>query len=87
VLPHPSVFNETEYKVAGGIKGWRDQQGCYIYREGRLVNFGDWFGLFTKDSFSELVRIKIDFTNDADDDWKIDIKKSSVALPEDAKEN
>lgn len=87
VLPHPSAFNETEYKKAGGIKGWRDQQGFYIYREGRLVNFGDWFGLFTKDNFSELVRIRIDFTNEADEDWKIDIKKSSISIPEDAKEN
>ncbi|MFC7686252.1 ATP-binding protein [Ureibacillus sp. GCM10028918] len=87
VLPHPSSFTETEYKKASGIKGWRDQQGFYIYREGRLVNFGDWFGIFTKDYFSELVRIKIDFTNDADDDWKIDIKKSSISVPEDAKEN
>lgn len=87
VLPHPSTFNEADYKTAGGIKGWRDQQGFYIYREGRLVNFGDWFGLFTKDNFSELVRIKIDFCNDGDDDWKIDIKKSSIAVPEDAKEN
>lgn len=87
VLPHPSSFMETEYKKASGIKGWRDQQGFYIYREGRLVNFGDWFGMFTKDYFSELVRIKIDFTNDADDDWKIDIKKSSISIPEDAKEN
>ncbi|MER1959214.1 MAG: ATP-binding protein [Solibacillus sp.] len=87
VLPHPSTFNEVDYKTAGGVKGWRDQQGFYIYREGRLVNFGDWFGLFTKDNFSELVRIKIDFSNDADDDWKIDIKKSSISVPEDAKEN
>lgn len=87
VLPHPSSFNEADYKTAGGVKGWRDQQGFYIYREGRLVNFGDWFGLFTKDNFSELVRIKIDFSNDADDDWKIDIKKSSIAVPEDAKNN
>lgn len=87
VLPHPSAFNETKYKEAAGVKGWRDQQGFYIYREGRLVNFGDWFGMFTKDNFSELVRIKIDFTNDADEDWKIDIKKSSISVPEDAKEN
>ena len=84
VLPHPSVFNEMEYKLAGGSKGWRDQQGFYIYREGRLVNFGDWFGLFPKDSFSELVRIKIDFTNAADDDWKIDVKKTSISVPDDA---
>lgn len=27
VLPHPSTFNQTEYKNAGGIKGWREQQG------------------------------------------------------------
>lgn len=87
VLPHPSAFNETEYKEASGFKGWRDQQGFYIYREGRLVNFGDWFGMFTKDNFSELVRIKIDFTNDGDEDWKIDIKKSSISIPEDAKKN
>lgn len=87
VLPHPSSFIETEYKKAAGIKGWRDQQGFYIYREGRLVNFGDWFGMFTKDYFSELVRIKIDFTNDGDDDWKIDVKKSSISIPEDAKDN
>lgn len=87
VLPHPSAFNETDYEKAGGIKGWRDQQGFYIYREGRLVNFGDWFSLFTKDNFSELVRIRIDFTNEADEDWKIDIKKSSISIPEDAKEN
>lgn len=87
VLPHPSNFNEEAYKMAGGVKGWRDQQGFYIYREGRLVNYGDWFSLFTKDNFSELVRLKLDFTNDADDDWKIDIKKSSISVPEDAKEN
>lgn len=87
VLPHPSAFNEIEFKEAAGLKGWRDQQGFYIYREGRLVNYGDWFGIFSKDNFSELVRIKVDFTNDADDDWKIDVKKSSIAIPEDAKEN
>ena len=87
VLPHPTAFNEEDYKMAGGVKGWRDQQGFYIYREGRLVNYGDWLGLFTKDNFSELVRIKIDFSNEADEDWKIDIKKSSISIPEDAKEN
>lgn len=87
VLPHPSSFNESQYKASAGPKGWRDQQGFYIYRENRLVNFGEWFGLFTKDVASELVRIKVDFLNNADDDWKIDIKKSSISLPEDAKED
>lgn len=87
VLPHPSSFNQVEYKYAGGIKGWRDQQGFYIYRENRMVSFGDWFGMFPKDVSSELVRIKIDFSNKADEDWKIDVKKSTIAIPDEAKED
>ncbi|HDR8187507.1 ATP-binding protein [Bacillus anthracis] len=87
VLPHPSTFNQLDYKSAGGIKGWRDQQGFYIYREGRMVSFGDWFGMFSKDIPSELVRIKIEFSNAADDDWKIDVKKSTVSVPDEVKED
>jgi hypothetical protein len=86
VLPHPSTFNKKEHREAGGIKGWRDHQGFYIYREDRLVSYGDWFGLFTKDAISELVRIKVDFTNEADEEWKLDVKKSTVTIPEDIKE-
>ncbi|MDW2885766.1 ATP-binding protein [Exiguobacterium artemiae] len=86
VLPHPSTFNRKDYKKAAGIKGWRDQQGFYIYRENRLVSYGDWFGLFSKDAISELVRIKIEFTNESDEEWKLDIKKSTVNIPEDIKE-
>ncbi|WP_226087641.1 ATP-binding protein [Mesobacillus sp. S13] len=87
VLPHPSTFNMLDYKNAGGIKGWRDQQGFYIYRENRMVSYGDWFGMFSKDIPSELVRIKVEFTNAADDDWKIDVKKSSISVPDEAKED
>jgi hypothetical protein len=87
VLPHPTTFNQADYKYAGGIKGWSDQQGFYIYRENRMVTFGDWFGMFPKDIPSELVRIKVEFKNDADDDWNIDVKKSTITVPEDAKED
>lgn len=86
VLPHPSTFNKKEHREAGGIKGWRDHQGFYIYRENRLVSYGDWFGLFPKDAISELVRIKVDFSNEADEEWKLDVKKSTVTIPEDIKE-
>lgn len=87
VLPHPSNYNSTEFSLAGGIRGWREQQGFYIYRENRLVTFGDWLGLFKKESIYDLVRIRVDFLNSSDDDWKIDIKKSSISIPEEAKEN
>lgn len=87
VLPHPSTFNQIDYKYAGGQRGWRDQQGFYIYREKRMVSFGEWFGMFPKDVPSELVRIKVEFTNEADDDWKIDVKKSTISVPDEAKED
>lgn len=87
VLPHPSNYNATEFERAGGIKGWREHQGFYIYRENRLVTYGDWLGLFKKESIYDLVRIRVDFLNSSDEDWKIDIKKSSISIPEDAKEN
>ncbi|WP_010677775.1 ATP-binding protein [Bacillus timonensis] len=87
VLPHPSTFNQVDYKYAGGLKGWRDQQGFYIYRENRMVSFGDWYGMFPKEVPSELVRIKVEFTNDGDADWKIDVKKSMISIPDEVKED
>ncbi|MEH7464127.1 ATP-binding protein [Bacillus thuringiensis] len=85
VLPHSANFNELEYKNAGGIKGWRDQQGFYVYRENRLLYFGDWLGMFPKDAASQLTRIRIDLENVADEDWQVDVKKSTISIPEDAK--
>lgn len=85
VLPHASFLNEQEYKRAGGNRGWRDHQGFYIYRENRLLHYGDWLGMFQKDTSSQLSRIRIDLPNTADDDWQVDIKKSAVIPPDNAK--
>ncbi|PCN43649.1 ATP-binding protein [Brevibacillus laterosporus] len=85
VLPHFSTFNEMQYRKAGGVKGWQDQQGFYIYRENRLLYFGDWLGMFAKDSASQLARIRIDLSNASDDDWHVDVKKSTISIPEDAR--
>jgi hypothetical protein len=85
ILPHAAHLTEQEYKEAGGEKGWRDHQGFYIYRENRLLYNGDWLGMFQKDVSSQLARIRIDLPNSSDADWQVDIKKSSVIPPEDAK--
>ncbi len=85
ILPHASHLNSQEYKEAGGSKGWRDQQGFYIYRENRLLYFGDWLGMFQKDASSQLVRIRVDIPNLSDSSWQVDIKKSAVYPPDDAK--
>ncbi|MED5018460.1 ATP-binding protein [Paenibacillus chibensis] len=85
VLPHASFLNEMEYKRAGGSRGWRDHQGFYIYRENRLLHYGDWLGMFQKDTSSQLARVRIDLPNTADEDWQVDIKKSAVIPPDKAK--
>lgn len=42
-------------------------------------------GMFPKDAASQLARVRIDLPNTADSDWQVDIKKSGINLPEDAK--
>lgn len=85
ILPHASHLSEQEYKNAGGYKGWRDHQGFYVYRENRLLYFGDWMGMYIKDASSQLVRIRIDLPNTTDSEWQVDIKKSTIIPPEQAK--
>lgn len=85
ILPHASYFNQVQYKKAGGSKGWNDQQGFYIYRENRLITFGDWLDLFPKDQASQLGRIRIDISNKSDEVWQVDIKKSTINPPDSIK--
>lgn len=82
VLPHKTKFNsDQDYDMAGGFKGWNRHQGIYLYRNKRLIIYGTWFDLIRKEPAFNLARIKIDISSDADEDWKIDIKKSRASLP------
>lgn len=82
VLPHKTKFaSDEEYQDAGGYKGWNYHQGIYVYRNRRLIIYGTWFDYIKKEPAYNLARIKIDITSDSDEDWKIDIKKSTASLP------
>jgi hypothetical protein len=81
-MPHLSIFkNEEELAVAGGPQGWYEQQGFYIYRNDRLLVAGDWLGMFPRNDHSKLARIAIDFSNNIDHLWSLDIKKSTAKPP------
>lgn len=80
VLPHKTKISEEKYKETGGVKGWNEHQGFYIYRNERLLLAGDWLGMFRKEEHYKLTRIQIDLPNSLDAEWQIDIKKS-VARP------
>jgi len=80
ILPHMSRISQEAYQKSGGPLGWFNQQGFYIYRGDRLLVAGDWLGLEKKRDYSKLARIEVNFTNDNDFNWNLDIKKS-VAYP------
>ena len=94
VLPHRDRFDEQdqqrgyrEHSKAAGPAGWNAQQGFYLYRNQRLIIPGDWLGLgpgrggWKKEEHFKLARIKVDIPNSMDEDWKIDVKKSSASAP------
>jgi hypothetical protein len=82
VLPHRSKLNDDGARAGGGIQGWNQQQGFYLYRSGRLLVQGDWLGLgLAKDEHTKLARIAIDFPASLDHEWQVDVKKASARPP------
>ncbi|WP_337460098.1 ATP-binding protein [Pseudomonas putida] len=86
VLPHKDMLSTLEFERLAGPEGWTAQQGFYIYRKERLLVAGSWLGLgigrsWTKDEAHRLARIRLDIPNNADADWKIDIRKSTARPP------
>lgn len=81
ILPHMSEIGKTDYEKSGGSLGWFQAQGFYIYRGDRLLVAGDWLGLEKKRDYSKLARIAVNFSNENDFNWNLDIKKSTATPP------
>ena len=77
ILPHISNI-DTEARKKAKTEDWYKLQGFYIYRNERLLLYGDWLGLFTKNEHYKNARILIDIPNRLDHEWKIDIKKATA---------
>ena len=82
VLPPRDKFSspETFERLSGPLK-WNRQQGLYIYRANRLVQYGGWNGLRGIDEHTKLARAAIDFDTDLDETFQINVAKMSVVLP------
>lgn len=76
VLPHHSKVSQQEWERYSTDDGYIKSQGFYLYRAKRLLIYGTWWGLHKATDAHKLVRIKIDISNDQDEYWGIDIKKS-----------
>lgn len=86
ILPHHSKLTAKEYDFYEDRSSFISNQGAYIYRNGRLMAWGDWFRLVPKGEATKLARVQIDFPNALDESWTIDIKKSRARPPHEVRE-
>lgn len=82
VLPSRDRFTTpTEFERLSGPMNWNRQQGLYVYRAGRLVQWGGWGGIRGIDEHTKLARAALEFDTDLDTAFNINVAKMRVALP------
>jgi hypothetical protein len=80
-LPHHGAVDKNEWEKYAGKEGYTRNQGFYLYRSGRLIMRGTWFGLVRQQQQTRLTRIRIDIDNSYDKEWKINVLKASAEPP------
>jgi hypothetical protein len=82
VLPARDEFSTHEqFERYSGPLNWNRQQGIYIYRADRLVQWGGWTGIRGIDEHTKLARAALDFDTDLDSVFNINVSKMRVTLP------
>ena len=87
ILPYINKLSPEDINLLGTLDDLRNKQGIYVYRNNRLIIWGTWFRLDTKNELNKLARIRVDIPNSLDHIWDIDIKKSTASLPNSIKQN
>ena len=82
VLPARDQFSSPEeFERYSGPLNWNRQQGIYIYRADRLVQWGGWNGIRGIDEHTKLARASLEFDTDLDSVFNINVAKMRVTLP------
>lgn len=82
VLPSRDQFSSaSQFERLSGPLNWNRQQGLYIYRADRLVQWGGWNGIRGIDEHTKLARASLDFDTDLDSAFNINVAKMRVAIP------
>jgi hypothetical protein len=82
VLPARDEFSSAEeFERYSGLLNWNRQQGIYIYRADRLVQWGGWNGIRGIDEHTKLARASLEFDTDLDSVFNINVAKMRVTLP------
>lgn len=79
ILPHSKDMTKEENKEFAKISN--RGQGFYIHREGRVIHYGGYLGLWRSDDpHWSLLRIEFDFDHKLDEAFSVDVKKSRILL-------
>jgi hypothetical protein len=82
VLPARDEFSSLEeFERYSGPLNWNRQQGLYIYRADRLVQWGGWNGIRGIDEHTKLARAALEFDTDLDSMFNINVAKMRVTIP------
>ncbi|MFC2148759.1 ATP-binding protein [Bacteroidota bacterium] len=87
ILQHPRHWkedfnNSRNFNSHTLFNGFETQQGIYIYRCDRLLTpHGGWLGLVRQANAAKLARVTIDYPNNADHLWSLDITKTNASIP------
>lgn len=80
-LPHHGTVSSRDWEHYAGRGGYIKNQGFYVYRAGRLIIYGTWFGLARQTELTKLARVKIDIPNGLDAEWTVNVMKASGHPP------
>ena len=80
ILPRPEQFSSLEAQKRARVSN--TTAGIWVYREDRLIHFGDWLDLYVPEPHVSLLRVELSFSHKLDEALNIDIKKSKILLSE-----
>jgi hypothetical protein len=83
ILPHTdTIKNRSSLQINQGYKLANDMQGLYIYRNDRLIQYGNWQGMHNRnDEHAKLGKIFIDIPPDHTRLFGLNPTKTEVQLP------
>ena len=81
-LPFANSLTSEEKALLGNPKSIYDEQGFYIYRNRRLISWGNWMRMGIRSELNKLARIQVDIPSSLDEVWTLDVKKSSAKIPD-----
>ncbi|TOB74054.1 ATP-binding protein [Vibrio parahaemolyticus] len=84
IIPSQNDLNSEEREF---VRYSLDNQGFYIYREGRLIWHDGWpHRMYKKESKITRLRVELHFDHELDDVFSIDFRKSRVIIPVEIRE-